>query len=103
MIEVARALVKSKCQLKYSIIFVAFDKEEVAIMMIVIVVMMILALNLMTFSFVMVQVGSQGSHEFIRGFLVPTIFKESGWPEFQVGLWLSSKWSMSSSWPLASM
>ena len=29
MIEVARALVKSKCQLKYSTIFVAFDKEEV--------------------------------------------------------------------------
>jgi len=56
MIEVARALVKSKCKLKYSIIFVAFDKEEV---------------------------GSQGSHEFIRGFLVPTIFKGSGWPEFQ--------------------
>ena len=46
MIEVARALVKSKCKLKYSIIFVAFDKEEVAIMMIVIVVMMIFALNL---------------------------------------------------------
>ena len=38
MIEVARALVKSKCKLKYSIIFVAFDKEEVAIMMIVMVV-----------------------------------------------------------------
>lgn len=56
MIDVARALVKSKCQLKYSIIFVAFDKEEV---------------------------GSQGSHEFIRGFLVPTVFKGSGWPEFQ--------------------
>jgi len=56
MIEVARALVKSKCQLKYSTIFVAFDKEEV---------------------------GSQGSHEFIRGFLVPTVFKGSGWPEFQ--------------------
>lgn len=56
MIEVARALAKSKCELKYSIIFVAFDKEEV---------------------------GSQGSHEFIRGFLVPTIFKGSGWPEFQ--------------------
>ena len=46
MIEVARALVKSKCQLKYSIIFVAFDKEEVAIMMMVMVVMMMLALNL---------------------------------------------------------
>ena len=29
MIEIARALVKSKCQLKYSTIFVAFDKEEV--------------------------------------------------------------------------
>jgi len=56
MIDVARALVKSKCQLKYSVIFVAFDKEEV---------------------------GSQGSHEFIRGFLVPTVFKGSGWPEFQ--------------------
>jgi len=56
MIEIARALVKSKCQLKYSTIFVAFDKEEV---------------------------GSQGSHEFIRGFLVPTVFKGSGWPEFQ--------------------
>ena len=32
MIDVARALVKSKCQLKYSVIFVAFDKEEVAVM-----------------------------------------------------------------------
>ena len=46
MIEVARALVKSKCKLKYSIIFVAFDKEEVAIMMIVIVALTMLALNL---------------------------------------------------------
>ena len=33
MIEVARALVKSECQLKYSVIFVAFDKEEVGVMM----------------------------------------------------------------------
>ena len=70
-------------------------------------VMMMLALSLKTFSFVMVQVGSQGSHEFIRGFLVPTIFKGSGWPEFQVGLCFSSKLSISSvsssSWPLASM
>ena len=93
MIEVARALVKSKCKLKYSIIFVAFDKEEVAIMMIVMVVVFC---DEMPAVFVMVQVGSQGSHEFIRGFLVPTIFKGSGWPEFQVGLCLSSKWSMSS-------
>ena len=31
MIEIARALVKSKCQLKYSTIFVAFDKEEVGV------------------------------------------------------------------------
>ena len=33
MIEVARALAKSKCELKYSIIFVAFDKEEVAMIL----------------------------------------------------------------------
>lgn len=30
-----------------------------------------------------VQVGSQGSHEFIRGFLVPSVFRATGWPEFQ--------------------
>jgi hypothetical protein len=57
MIEVARALVESRCRLQYTVIFVAFDKEEV---------------------------GSQGSHEFVRGFLVPTVFRRTGWPEFQV-------------------
>lgn len=56
MIEVARALAASSCRLKYSVLFAAFDKEEV---------------------------GSQGSHEFIRSYLVPEFFKGSEWPEFQ--------------------
>lgn len=56
MIEVARALAESGCRLKYSVLFVAFDKEEV---------------------------GSQGSHEFVRSYLVPKFFKGSEWPEFQ--------------------
>jgi len=56
MIEVARALAASGCKLKYTVMFVAFDKEEV---------------------------GSQGSHEFIRSYLVPQFFKGSHWPEFQ--------------------
>ena len=56
MIEVARALAESGCKLKYSVIFVAFDKEEV---------------------------GSQGSHEFVRSYLVPKYFKGKKWPEFQ--------------------
>jgi len=56
MIEVARALAASGCRLKYSVLFVAFDKEEV---------------------------GSQGSHEFVRSYLVPEFFKGSEWPEFQ--------------------
>ena len=42
MIDVARALVKSKCQLKYSIIFVAFDKEEVDMVMVMVMVMVIM-------------------------------------------------------------
>ena len=57
MIEVARALVESQCRLQFTVYFVAFDKEEV---------------------------GSQGSHEFVRSFLVPTVFAGSDWPEFQV-------------------
>eukprot|EP00090_Calanus_glacialis_P006978 TRINITY_DN15459_c1_g1_i4.p1 TRINITY_DN15459_c1_g1~~TRINITY_DN15459_c1_g1_i4.p1 ORF type:complete len:598 (-),score=166.59 TRINITY_DN15459_c1_g1_i4:74-1867(-) len=56
MIEVARALAASGCELMYSVLFVAFDKEEV---------------------------GSQGSHEFVRSYLVPEFFKGSEWPEFQ--------------------
>ena len=56
MLEVARALVESGCRLKYSVIFVAFDKEEV---------------------------GSQGSHEFVRGYLVKEFFSGDQWPEFQ--------------------
>lgn len=56
MLEVARALVESGCRLKYSVIFVAFDKEEV---------------------------GSQGSHEFVRGYLVKEFFSGDHWPEFQ--------------------
>ena len=56
MLEVARALVESDCRLKYSVIFVAFDKEEV---------------------------GSQGSHEFVRGYLVKEFMKGDIWPEFQ--------------------
>ena len=56
MLEVARALVESGCRLKYSVIFVAFDKEEV---------------------------GSQGSHEFVRGYLVKEFFNGDEWPEFQ--------------------
>merc|ERR1719350_512641 len=56
MIEVARALAESGCNLTYSVLFVAFDKEEV---------------------------GSQGSHEFVRSYPVPEFFKGSEWPEFQ--------------------
>ena len=56
MLEVARALVESECRLMYTVIFVAFDKEEV---------------------------GSQGSHEFVRSFLVPRFFSGNQQPEFQ--------------------
>ena len=63
MIEVARALAESGCKLRYSVIFVAFDKEEV---------------------------GSQGSHEFIRSYLVPRFFKGDKWPEFQGALILDT-------------
>ena len=56
MIEIARALVQSSCRLKSTVIFVAFDKEEV---------------------------GSQGSHEFVRSYLVPEFFQGDVWPEFQ--------------------
>ena len=56
VLETARALTESGCKLKYSVIFVAFDKEEV---------------------------GSQGSHEFVRSFLVPRFFKGRGSPKFQ--------------------
>merc|ERR1711892_1292411 len=63
MIEVARALAASGCRLKYSVLFVAFDKEEV---------------------------GSQGSHEFVRSYLVPEFFKGSEWPEFQGALILDT-------------
>ena len=56
MLEVARALVESKCRLMSTVIFVAFDKEEV---------------------------GSQGSHEFVRSFLVPRFFSGKQQPEFQ--------------------
>ena len=56
MIEIARALVQSSCRLKSTVIFVAFDKEEV---------------------------GSQGSHEFVRSFLIPRFFLTDQPPEFQ--------------------
>ena len=56
MMEIARALVESGCRLQSTVIFVAFDKEEV---------------------------GSQGSHEFVRGYLIPEFFKDDKWPEFQ--------------------
>ena len=55
MLEVARALVESGCRLKYSVIFVAFDQEEV---------------------------GAQGSHEFVRSFLIPRFFLTDNPPEF---------------------
>ena len=45
MIDVARALVTSECQLKYSIIFVAFDKEEVGIIMLVLMVILMSGLT----------------------------------------------------------
>ena len=45
MIDVARALVKSKCQLKYSIIFVAFDKEEVDMVMVMVMVIMLMVVE----------------------------------------------------------
>ena len=63
IIEVARALAESGCSLTYSVIFVAFDKEEV---------------------------GSQGSHEFVRSFLVPRFFTGKKWPEFQGALILDT-------------
>ena len=56
MLEIARALVQSSCRLMSTVIFVAFDKEEV---------------------------GSQGSHEFVRSYLVPEFFQGDVWPEFQ--------------------
>ncbi|XP_023335294.1 uncharacterized protein LOC111706611 [Eurytemora carolleeae] len=62
VLEAARAISESKCKLKYSIFFVAFDKEE----------------N-----------GSQGSHEFLRGFLI-NHFNVSHWPEFQGAIIMDS-------------
>ena len=56
MLEIARALTQSRCSLRSTVIFVAFDKEEV---------------------------GSQGSHEFVRSFLVPRFFSGKQQPEFQ--------------------
>ena len=56
MLETARALTQSGCQLQYSVIFVAFDQEEV---------------------------GAQGSHEFVRSFLIPRFFLTDHPPEFQ--------------------
>ena len=56
VLENARALAEAGCSLRYSVIFVAFDKEEV---------------------------GSQGSHEFVRSYLVPEFFQGDVWPEFQ--------------------
>ena len=56
VLETARALAEAGCSLRYSVIFVAFDKEEV---------------------------GSQGSHEFVRSFLVPRFFSGNQQPEFQ--------------------
>ena len=56
MLETVRALVESDCMLTHSVIFVAFDKEEV---------------------------GSQGSHEFVRSYLVPRFFKGQGSPRLQ--------------------
>ena len=56
MLETARALTQSGCQLQYSVIFVAFDQEEV---------------------------GAQGSHEFVRSFLIPRFFLTDDPPEFQ--------------------
>ena len=56
VLESARALAEAGCSLRYSVIFVAFDKEEV---------------------------GSQGSHEFVRSFLVPRFFSGNQQPEFQ--------------------
>ena len=47
MIDVARALVKSKCKLKYSIIFVAFDKEEVDMMMVMVIMLMVVDKTMM--------------------------------------------------------
>ena len=56
VLETARALVESGCRLQYSVIFVTFDQEEV---------------------------GSQGSHEFVRSYLVPRFFLTDQPPEFQ--------------------
>ena len=56
VLETARALAEAGCSLRYSVIFVAFDKEEV---------------------------GSQGSHEFVRSFLLPRFFSDKQQPEFQ--------------------
>jgi len=50
------ALTQSRCRLRSTVIFVAFDKEEV---------------------------GSQGSHEFVRSYLVPEFFSGEELPQFQ--------------------
>ena len=71
MLEVARALVQSNCRPQFTVIFVAFDKEEVEGS-----APWVALGNL-------VQVGSQGSHEFVRGYLVPRYFRGPRWPEFQ--------------------
>ena len=63
VLETARALVESGCRLQYSVIFVTFDQEEV---------------------------GSQGSHEFVRSFLIPRFFLADHPPQFQ-GKKLNSK------------
>ena len=75
VLEVARALVQSDCRPQFSVIFVAFDKEEVKTE----------DTRQDCNSVLRVQVGSQGSHEFVRGYLVPQFFTgpAAAWPQFQ--------------------
>lgn len=56
VLETARAMSQSDCILQFSVIFVAFDLEEV---------------------------GAQGSHEFVRSYLIPRFFLTDHPPEFQ--------------------
>ncbi len=59
MIEIARALKQSACQNEFTYILVALDMEET---------------------------GTQGAAAFVQDFLVNTILKPMGFPQFQVGI-----------------
>ena len=63
MMELARALSHGECSPTYSVILVAFDLEEY---------------------------GSQGSLVFVQEFLIPTVLRAGGYPEFRGAIIMDS-------------